>query len=150
MQARGNRREHFSAGETLAGFPLAPGGFANAEGFSGHVHFQPRLLPQSFQIGCKNRAKAIAMEGIGFCFSGGHGGIWNPHRKRGANPKLASLLRHWHARTGTQNSEPRQLARLREPHSCTIEKCQFSVETILRVNALNCQMSSWFWAFFLV
>lgn len=86
MQARGNRREHFSAGKTLAGFPLAPGGFANAEGFSGHVHFQPRLLPQSFQIGCKNRTQAIVMESIGFCFSGGHGGIWNPRRKKGANP----------------------------------------------------------------
>jgi len=32
------------------------------------------------------------MESIGFCFSGGHGGIWNPHRKSGANPN--SCL-HW-------------------------------------------------------
>lgn len=45
--------------------------------------------------------------------------------------------------------KPRQWARLRSGR-LGIKNCQFSVETILRVNALNCQISSWFWAFFLV
>lgn len=84
IQALGEGGYHFPVGKALAGFPLAPGRFGNAEGIRRRIHFQSRFLPQPFQIAGEGRVEAVAMNGIGFCFSGGHGGIQNPRQKEEA------------------------------------------------------------------
>ncbi len=75
LQAVGDGGEHFAGGKALARFPLAPGGFGDAEGICGRIHFQARLLSQAHQIAGKKAVKTVVLAGFGFCFSGGHGWI---------------------------------------------------------------------------
>ena len=79
---------------------------------------------------------------LGFVFWAGMAGFGIPAKKKRRElqvrvPSEALACPYRNTRLGAAPS----WARLREPHSCTIEKCQFSDGTILRVNALNCQIA---------